>query len=100
MMMASATDPAKPVSLCSGCDDQTQDEDADHDRGDALEEVERRMRSVPARRDRGRADSVMWVAMRTPIGTAITAESATMMADPMMAEQMPTPGPPTPAGPG
>ena len=36
--------------------------------------------------------------MRTPTGTAITAASATMIADPMMAERMPPPGPPNAGG--
>src|ERR1700729_174774 len=38
------------------------------------------------------------MAMRTPIGTAITPARTTMMAEPTMAERMPPPGPPNAGG--
>ncbi len=77
MMIASATEPAKPDCCVCGFDEQAEDEEADDDRGQAVHQVERQPDRPPpsgSRRTRsGRA------AISTPIGIAIAVAIATII---------------------
>ena len=95
--IASATEPAKPVSLCNGLTSRP-----NTNRPTTIVGIpwsrSSAVLSVAANRERGGANSVRYSAHSTPIGSAIAVATPTTIVVPTIADAIPPPGPPNGGG--